>query len=120
MENTNTEKKQTTISVLGISEERSNQLVQIVVDTIDELGKTEEIQRANSILACEKALPADLTRTEMLFIGHIVQLKAKDFAYIQAMEKLEKEDPVAALKMLLGNLVSKEKDEEETPDPSAN
>jgi hypothetical protein len=70
MENQNTES--TVSSSLGMSEERNDQLVSIVIAAIEKLGKTEKVNRVNSVLACEKELPLDISRTELLYMGYMI------------------------------------------------
>lgn len=121
-QNTNTEEKQTVSNAIGISEERNVQLVDIVIAAIEQLGKTEEVNRSNAIVACEKALPEDVTRTEMLYLGHMIQYKAEQFAHLQQLEKM-RNNPEEMLKMMierLSELSDNDEDEEESVDPSAN
>lgn len=88
---------------LGISAERNEQLVDIVINAISEFGKTEDVNRANIIAVCEKALPADMTRTELLYMGHMIQYKGEQYAQLQQMEKAKK-DPAAFMEMLVDRL----------------
>jgi hypothetical protein len=85
MENQNTES--TVSSSLGMSEERNDQLVSIVIAAIEKLGKTEKVNRANSFVACEKELPLDISRTELLYLGYMIQYKAEQFAQLQQLEE---------------------------------
>jgi isoaspartyl peptidase/L-asparaginase-like protein (Ntn-hydrolase superfamily) len=123
-QNTNTEVKDTVSKAIGISEERNLQLVDIIIAAIEQLGKTEEVNHSNAIIACEKALPADITRTEMLYARHMIQYKAEQFARLQQLEKM-RDNFEAMLKMMIERLKELDKDEndedeEESVDPSAN
>ena len=123
-QNTNTEVKDTVSKAIGMSEERNLQLVDIIIAAIEQLGKTEEVNRSNAIIACEKVLPADMTRIEMLYLGHMIQYKAEQFARLQQLEKM-RDNPEEMLKMMIERLkeLGKDKndeDEEESVDPSAN
>lgn len=120
MENQNTEVKDTVSNAIGISAERNVQLVDSIIGAIEKLGKTEEVNRSNAIIACEKALPEDMTRMEMLYAGHMIQHKAEQFARLQQLEKM-RDNPEEMLKMMIERLKELGKDEdEESVDPSAN
>jgi hypothetical protein len=112
MENQNTES--TVSSSLGMSEERNDQLVSIVIAAIEKLGKTEKVNRLNSFVACEKELPLDISRTELLYMGYMIQYKAEQFAQLQQLEEIKTK--------LFGNDNDDEENQtEDNPvDPSAN
>lgn len=121
MENQNT--KSTVSASIGMSEERNEQLTNIVINAIQELGKTEKVNRSNALIACEKELPLDISRTELLYVGYMIQHKAEQFARLQQLEEMEK-DPIAMLQMLVDKMKQQmqedDEDEEESVDPSAN
>jgi hypothetical protein len=110
MENQNTES--TVSSSLGMSEERNDQLVSIVIAAIQKLGKTEKVNRVNSFVACEKELPLDISRTELLYLGYMVQYKAEQFAKLQQLEEIKTK--------LFGNDNDDDETEDNPVDPSAN
>ncbi len=110
MENQNTES--TLSSSLGMSQERNDQLVNIVIAAIQKLGKTEKVNRVNSFVACEKELPLDISRTELLYLGYMIQYKAEKFAELQQLEEMRTK--------LFGNDNDDDKTEDNLVDSSAN
>lgn len=118
MKNKNTES--TVSASIGMSEERNEQLLNIVIAAIEKLGKTEKVNRSNAIIACEKELPEDITRTEMLYVGHMIQYKAEQFARLQQLEELEK-DPVSMLQIIVDKMKQQmQEDDENEDEDSAN
>ena len=117
MKNKNTES--TVSASIGISEERNLQLVDIVIAAIEKLGKTEKVNRSNAIIACEKELPEDITRTEMLYVGHMIQYKAEQFARLQQLEKM-RDNPEEMLKMMIERLKELSDNDEDEDEDLAN
>lgn len=124
MENQNTES--TVSASIGMSEERDEQLESIVIAAIKKLGKTEKVNRSNALLACEKELPLDISRTELLYMGYIIQHKAKEFVRLQQLEELKK-DSAAMLQMFVDKMKQHmqeddedDEKEEKSVDPLAN
>jgi hypothetical protein len=95
-----------------MSEERNDQLVSIVIAAIEKLGKTEKVNRVNSFVACEKELPLDISRTELLYMGYMIQYKTEQFAELQQLEEMRTK--------LFGNDNDDDETEDNLVDPSAN
>jgi hypothetical protein len=129
MENQNTQTAKTMDVTLGISEERNEQLVDIVIKTIQDMDANGiEVNRSTVIQECEKTLPADMTRLETLYMGHMVQEKGGQFVNMKAMENM-KNNPGSLTQMLINALGlsddeddddSSEADKEQPVDPQLN
>jgi hypothetical protein len=126
MENQNTQRANSIDAALGITQERNEQLVDIVIKTIQDMDANGvEINRSSVIEACDKTLPADMTRLETLYMGHMIQFKGEQFANMKAHEKM-KNNPDSLAQMLIEALglsdedESSEADKEQPVDPQLN
>ena len=115
MENQNTQTAKTMDVTLGISEERNEQLVNIVIKTIQDMDANGiEVNRSTVIQECEKTLPADMTRLETLYMGHMVQEKGQQFAQMKHYEKM-KNNPDSLTQMLINALgLSDDEDDDDS------
>jgi hypothetical protein len=115
MENQNTQTAKTMDVTLGISEERNEQLVNIVIKTIQDMDANGvEVNRSTVIQECEKTLPADMTRLETLYMGHMVQEKGGQFVNMKAMENM-KNNPGSLAQMLINALgLSDDEDDDDS------
>ena len=115
MENQNTQTAKTMDVTLGISEERNEQLVDIIIKTIQDMDANGvEVNRSTVIQECEKTLPADMTRLETLYMGHMIQEKGQQFAQMKHYEKM-KNDPDSFAQMLINALgLSDDKDDDDS------
>ena len=129
MENQNTQRANSIDATLGITQERNEQLVDIVIKTIQDMDANGiEVNRSTVIQECEKTLPADMTRLETLYMGHMIQFKGEQFANMKAHEEM-KNNPDSLTQMLINALGlsddeddddSSEADKEQPVDPQLN